>query len=198
MRYWYLLCSLKRPQARRYVVDRVKNICAVIPASAFIAYSNSDVFEYYEAVLVFECFTLHILRSDRSFAKLTLVSVHACSFLRVFVLVSDETRHSYTPRLGQAASMQLDPLQLVQRLSSQIAFTATWAYDHRHVLDHEQVGPLAVRPRHVLCLSLSAATDIASNGLCFLVIRHKLGRVFDSPRLHSTRFVNFSRRRRGR
>ena len=69
--------------------------------------------------------------------------------------------------------MPLDPLQLGQRLSSQMAFTATRADDHGHILDHEQVGAFAVRPRQVLCLSPAAATDIASNGLCFLAIRHK-------------------------
>ena len=69
--------------------------------------------------------------------------------------------------------MQLYPLDLVQRLSSQIAFTATRANDYGNILDYQQVGAFAVRPRDVLYLSLPAATDIASNGFCFLVIRHK-------------------------
>jgi len=43
---------------------------------------------------------------------------------------------------GFAASMQLDPLDLVLRIGSQIPFTATRANDHGYILDHQQVAAL--------------------------------------------------------
>jgi len=38
--------------------------------------------------------------------------------------------------------MQLDPLDLVLRIGSQIPFTATRANDHGYILDHQQVAAL--------------------------------------------------------
>lgn len=38
------------------IVDRVKNFRAVIPRTASITHPDNNIFEDYEAILVFECF----------------------------------------------------------------------------------------------------------------------------------------------
>lgn len=114
------------------------------------------------------CDSLSGVLADSSAKGSITPSIVAGTSTASILQCSLEARNSYTAQLGKDASMQLDPLQLVQRLSSQIASTATRAYNYRHILDHEQVGAFAVGPRHELCPSFPAATDIASNRFCFL------------------------------
>jgi len=57
--------------------------------------------------------------------------------------------------------MQLDPLDLVQRLGGEVALAAVRADHHGHVLDHQEVGPLAVAAGQIAYLGAALATEFA-------------------------------------
>ena len=82
MSHWNLFRSFIGLGASSYVVYGMEDFGAVIPASAGVANPNDDVFEDNESSLVFECFSLNILRPDYSYTVLTLVSVHGLSIPR--------------------------------------------------------------------------------------------------------------------
>lgn len=69
--------------------------------------------------------------------------------------------------------MELDPFKFMQRFSIQITFATVGADDDRYVLDHEQVGPLAIAACHMSDVCPSVTTDIASESVCFHVIQDR-------------------------
>ena len=56
----------------------------------------------------------------------------------------------------------LDPLQLVESVSCQVAFAATRAGDHRDPLNHEKVAPPPVCPRYAVLPSPFLPTVVAN------------------------------------
>src|SRR6185295_2749820 len=82
-----------------------------------------------------------------------------------------EARHGHASRLRKAASVQLDPLDLVQGLGGQVALTTLGANHHRYVLNDQEVRALAVAPGHEADLSLALTTDVADHRLLFHVNR---------------------------
>jgi hypothetical protein len=58
------------------IVYGVKNVGAVIPRTACVAYTDDNVFKDDESLLMLECLTQHFLGCDGSFAVFAPITVH--------------------------------------------------------------------------------------------------------------------------
>lgn len=70
-----------------------------------------------------------------------------------------EVRDKPIPGLRQTAPMQLNAVQFVQGIGGQASLATMRADNNRHVLDDQQVRPLAVAARHVPDVRSTGAAD---------------------------------------
>jgi hypothetical protein len=73
---WDRFGTFKGLYASCDIVDRMKNVGAVVPTSTFIAYPDGHTFQDDKPILVLEGFAFHHLGPNGSFAILTSIVVH--------------------------------------------------------------------------------------------------------------------------
>jgi len=72
-----LFRSLEGFRACCDVVNCMKNVCAVVPASANVANTYGDILKDYKPVLMFERLAFYLLGANRSFAVFAPVVIHS-------------------------------------------------------------------------------------------------------------------------
>lgn len=65
----------------RNVIYPVKDICTVVPGSAFVTYTDHDIFQNYESLFMLEHLAFYLLRADGSLAVFAMIAVHARSIV---------------------------------------------------------------------------------------------------------------------
>jgi hypothetical protein len=70
-----LLNSLEGLRSVSNIVHSVKNVGAVIPRTACVAYTNDNVFKDNKSFLMLECLTRHFLGRDAPFAIFASITV---------------------------------------------------------------------------------------------------------------------------
>jgi hypothetical protein len=74
--------------------------------------------------------------------------------------LAGELSDDYWTRSAATAAVPPDPLNLVQSLGGQVAFTAIRATGDGNILDHQQVPTIAIAPGHAMGSSSLSAADI--------------------------------------
>ena len=65
-------------------------------------------------------------------------------------------------------AMALDPLQLVESSSCEVAFSAMRTGDHRYLLDHEQIAATPITPRYATLPGSLFAANLADHRIASL------------------------------
>ena len=76
MGYGNLFRSFKGFHASRYVVNGVKNLCAIVATSANVANSYRDILKDYKTILMLERLALYFLGANCPFTIFASVIIH--------------------------------------------------------------------------------------------------------------------------
>jgi len=80
----------------------------------------------------------------------------------------------YGTRFRECLSVKLDPLNLVQGLRGEIAFTAMRTTYHRYIFNNQQIFPLAIATGNVTNLCSFLATNITNERRIIVLIHLNL------------------------